>query len=44
MDLVRRLKIELANVKVDIVVCPPYTALAEVSRYPGFNIRLGTQT
>ena len=28
LDLVRSLKIELANVKeVDIVVCPPFTAL-----------------
>ena len=33
LDLVRSLKIELANVKeVDIVVCPPFTALCEVSK------------
>jgi len=45
LDLVRGLKIELANVKeVDIVVCPPYTALAEVSRaILDSNIRLGAQ-
>src|SRR4029077_14777799 len=45
LDLVRGLKIELANVKeVDIVVCPPYTALAEVSKaILDSNIRLGAQ-
>ncbi|HVV00271.1 MAG TPA: triose-phosphate isomerase [Verrucomicrobiae bacterium] len=45
LDLVRGLKIELANVKeVDIVVCPPFTALAEVSRaILDSNIRLGAQ-
>ena len=33
LDLVRGLKMELANVKeVDIVVCPAFTALSEVSR------------
>jgi triosephosphate isomerase (TIM) len=44
-DLVRGLKIELANIKeVDIVVCPPFTALAEVSRaILDSNIRLGAQ-
>src|SRR5712671_4515619 len=45
LDLVRGLKIELANVKeVDIVVCPPYTALSEVSKaILDSNIRLGAQ-
>jgi triosephosphate isomerase len=45
LDLVRGLKIELANVKeVDIVVCPPYTALADVSKaILDSNIRLGAQ-
>src|SRR2546430_12827841 len=45
LDLVRGLKIELANVKeVDIVVCPPFTALSEVSRaILDSNIRLGAQ-
>jgi triosephosphate isomerase len=45
LDLVRGLKIELANVKeVDIVVCPPYTALGEVSKAVlDSNIRLGAQ-
>jgi triosephosphate isomerase len=45
LDLVRGLKIELANVKeVDIVVCPPYTALSEVSKAVlDSNIRLGAQ-
>ena len=46
LDLVRGLKIELANVKeVDIVVCPPYTALSEVSKaiLESKNIRLGAQ-
>jgi triosephosphate isomerase len=33
LDLARGLKIELANCKeVDIVVCPPFTALGEVSK------------
>src|ERR1044072_5739917 len=33
LDLVRGLKLELTNVKeVDIVVCPPFTALGEVSK------------
>jgi triosephosphate isomerase (TIM) len=45
LDLVRGLKIELANVKeVDIVVCPPYTALCDVSKaILDSNIRLGAQ-
>lgn len=45
LDLVRGLKIELVNVKeVDIVVCPPYTALADVSKaILDTNIRLGAQ-
>jgi len=45
LDLVRGLKLELANVKeVDIVVCPPFTALAGVSReILDSNIRLGAQ-
>jgi triosephosphate isomerase len=45
LDLVRSLKIELANVKeVDIVVCPPFTALCEVSKaILDSNIRLGAQ-
>src|SRR6059036_4267069 len=45
LDLVRGLKIELANIKeVDIVVCPPFTALCEVSKaLRDSNIRLGAQ-
>src|SRR5512142_3176965 len=45
LDLVRGLKIELANIKeVDIVVCPPFTALCEVSKaILDSNIRLGAQ-
>src|SRR6266403_6191547 len=45
LDLVRSLKLELANVKeVDIVVCPPFTALGEVSKtILDSNIRLGAQ-
>ena len=46
LDLMRSLKIELASVKeVDIVVCPPYTALSEVSKaiLETKNIRLGAQ-
>src|SRR3954469_2995735 len=46
LDLVRGLKIELANVKeVDIVVCPPFTALESVSKaiLETKNIRLGAQ-
>lgn len=45
LDLVRGLKLELGNVKeVDIVVCPPYTALGGVSKaILDSNIRLGAQ-
>jgi triosephosphate isomerase len=45
LDLVHGLKIELSNVKeVDIVVCPPFTALGEVSKaILDSNIRLGAQ-
>jgi triosephosphate isomerase len=45
LDLVRGLKLELANVKeVDVVVCPPFTALSEVSKdILDSNIRLGAQ-
>lgn len=45
LDLVRGLKIELANVKeVDIVVCPPYTALESVSKAVlDSNLKLGAQ-
>ena len=43
--LVGDLKVELANIKdVDIVVCPPFTALCEVSKtLRDSNIRLGAQ-
>src|SRR5438874_1366744 len=45
LDLVKDLKIELTNIKeVDIVVCPPYTALSEVSKaILDSNLRLGAQ-
>src|SRR5215831_18877020 len=45
LDLVRGLKIELANIKeVDIVICPPFTALSEVSKaILDSNLRLGAQ-
>ena len=45
LDLVRGLKLELANVKeVDIVVCPPFTALESVGgAVLDSNIRLGAQ-
>jgi triosephosphate isomerase len=45
LDLVRDLKLDLANIKeVDIVVCPPFTALSEVSReILSSNIRVGAQ-
>jgi triosephosphate isomerase len=45
LDLVRGCKLELANVKeVDVVVCPPFTALSEVSKaILDSNIRLGAQ-
>ena len=43
LDLVRNLKIELGTLKeVDVVVCPPFTALSEVSKAVlETNIRLG---
>jgi triosephosphate isomerase len=46
LDLVADLKRELANVKeVDLVVCPPFTAMSEVSKaILDSNIRLGAQT
>ena len=45
LDLVNDLKLTLASVKeVDIVVCPPFTALNEVSKaILNSNIRLGAQ-
>ena len=46
LDLVQGLKRELANIKeVDIVVCPPFTALSEVSKaiLSSKNIALGAQ-
>src|SRR5258708_26222570 len=46
LDLVRGLKIELASVKeADIVVCPPFPALSEVSKaiLESKNIRLAAQ-
>jgi triosephosphate isomerase len=45
LDLVTKLKRELAAVKeVDIVVCPPFTALSDVSKaILDSNIRLGAQ-
>ena len=45
LALVDDLKIDLANVKeVDIVVCPPFTALSEVAKaIRDSNIRLGAQ-
>ena len=45
LDLVKGLKRDLGQVKeVDIVVCPPFTALSEVSReIIDSNIRLGAQ-
>lgn len=45
LDMVRDLKRELASVKeVDIVVCPPFTALSDVSKeILDSNIRLGAQ-
>src|SRR5215475_10570996 len=43
--LVQDLKIELANpIHLDIVVCPPFTALSEVAAaVRGSHIRLGAQ-
>src|SRR5687768_6495111 len=45
LDLVQSLKRELANIKeVDIVVCPPFTSLSEISKVIlDSNIRLGAQ-
>ncbi len=45
LDLVKDLKLDLTNIKeVDIVVCPPFTALCEVSKaILNSNIRLGAQ-
>lgn len=45
LDLVQGLKRELANVKeVDIVICPPFTALSDISKLVlDSNIRLGAQ-
>lgn len=45
LDLVHDLKLDLANIKeVDIVVCPPFTALSEVSKEVlNSNLRLGAQ-
>jgi len=45
LDLVRDLRIELSNLKeVDIVLCPPFTALCEVSKVVlDSTIRLGAQ-
>ncbi|HXV82489.1 MAG TPA: triose-phosphate isomerase [Candidatus Binatia bacterium] len=45
LALVQDLKIELANVtEVDIIVCPPFTALSQVAKaLPGSNIHLGAQ-
>ena len=45
LDLVRGLKLELTNVKeVDLVICPPFTALSEVSKAVlDSNLRLGAQ-
>src|SRR5438093_131907 len=45
LDLVNGLKRELANIKeIDIVVCPPFTSLSDVSKaILDSNIRLGAQ-
>ena len=45
LDLVRGLRIELGSVKeVDLVVCPPFTALGDVSKaIMDSNLRLGAQ-
>jgi len=45
LDLVNGLKRELGNIKeIDIVVCPPFTALSDVSKaILNTNIRLGAQ-
>src|ERR687888_1344790 len=45
LDLVNGLKRELGNIKeVDLVICPPFTALCEVSKAVlNTNLRLGAQ-
>src|SRR6201996_1428290 len=45
LDLIRDLKLDLANIKeADIVICPPFTALSEVSKQVlNSNLRLGAQ-
>src|SRR6266852_4440066 len=45
LDLVKGLKRELANIKeVAIVICPPFTALSDVSKAVlNTNVRLGAQ-
>src|SRR5712672_1340340 len=45
LDLVRGLKLELGNVKeVDMVICPPFTALSDVSKAMlDSTLRLGAQ-
>src|SRR5256884_7723926 len=45
LDLVNGLKRELGNIKeIDIVVCPPFTALSDVSKaILDSNVRLGAQ-
>src|SRR5688500_12862043 len=45
LDLVQGLKRELANIKeIDIVICPPFTSMYEISRLIlDSNIRLGAQ-
>ena len=45
LALVKSLKLELANIReVDVVVCPPFTALSEVSKAVlDSAIRLGAQ-
>jgi triosephosphate isomerase (TIM) len=45
LALIKGLKLELANLKeVDVVVCPPFTALADVAKEVlESNIRLGAQ-
>jgi len=45
LDLINGLRLELAHVKeVDLVVCPPFTALSEISRHVlNSNLRLGAQ-
>src|ERR1051325_10532474 len=45
LNLVQDLKRELANIKeLDVVICPPFTALCEISKLIlDSNIRLGAQ-